>query len=379
MRLTARQLTLATLDRQLLRQRARLAAVDAVERIVAIQAQEPASPYIALWTRVVDFDPNDLDRAFADRAVVKATLLRITLHAVSAADYPDFHDAMQPTLRAARLDDTRFTRGGLTPAEADAIIPALRTFLSEPRTNAEVDAWMNERLGEQPRTGVWWAYRQVGPFLHAPTGGPWSFGLRPAYVAAPERAPGELREALQTLIRRYLEGFGPATVADIGKVALIYRSLLREALDGIVDTLDRHEGPDGAELYDMPGARVPAEDTPVPPRFLPMWDSILLAYADRSRIIPPEIRGAIIRRNGDTLATVLVDGQVAGVWRPVEDGIEVTALRPIPANAWDALDGEARALRTFLADRDPTVYRRYARWWTTLDGVEVQVLGGGTT
>src|SRR5689334_11043187 len=98
--LTERALNRATLDRQLLLVRARLAVPDAVRRIVAIQAQEPASPYLALWSRVAGFDPRDLDAAFADQTVVKATLMRMTLHAVHAADYPDFHDAMQTTLRA---------------------------------------------------------------------------------------------------------------------------------------------------------------------------------------------------------------------------------------------------------------------------------------
>lgn len=342
---------------------------------MAVQAQEAASPYVALWTRVEGFDPADLDRAFADRQIVKATLMRVTLHAVAASDHAVFHDAMQPTLRAARLGDTRFTRGGLTPAEADAIVPELRTFLEEPRMNAEVDAWLDDRLGERSRAGIWWAFRQVGPFIHAPTGGPWSFGLRPSYVAAPDRQPGDQRSALQVLIRRYLEGFGPASVADMAQFGLLYRSLLREALDGIVGTLRRFTGPDGTDLYDVPDASLPSEDTPAPPRLLPMWDSTLLAYADRSRIIPPDLRGQVIRRNGDTLPMILVNGHVAGIWRPVDGAIEVTALRPISEDAWEGLDTEARAIRVFLADRDPLVYRRYARWWTNIQGVEVRLLG----
>jgi winged helix DNA-binding protein len=116
-------------------------------------------------------------------------------------------------------------------------------------------------------------------------------------------------------------------------------------------------------LYDVPGATVPAEDTPAPVRLLPMWDSILLAYSDRSRVIPADDRKQITRMNGDVLPTVLVDGQVAGVWRSVEGGVEITAFRPLPKAIWTELTAEAAALRNFLADRDPACYSRYNHWW----------------
>ena len=105
-----------------------------------------------------------------------------------------------------------------------------------------------------------------------------------------------------------------------------------------------------------------------------MWDSILLAHADRSRIIPPEYRKLVTRSNGDVLPTLLVDGYVAGVWRPVEGGIKVTAFHRLADDAWEGLEGEACALVAFLANREPAVYRRYARWWAELPSAEVRVL-----
>ena len=107
-----------------------------------------------------------------------------------------------------------------------------------------------------------------------------------------------------------------------------------------------------------------------------MWDSILLAYADRSRVIPPDYRKLVIRINGDCLPTLLVDGYVAGVWRPVEGGIEATAFHRLSDEAWGGLETEARALVAFLADRDPAVYRRYTHWWKTLPNAEVRLLPG---
>src|SRR3954471_19983172 len=168
MRLTARQLNRATLARQLLLQREPVPVVDAVHRVVALQAQSPASPYLALWNRVAGFDAAALDAAFADRSIVKASLMRITLHAVAADDYPAFQHAVVNLLRAARLNDDRFKNTGLTTNDADAIVPEVLTYTAEPRTNAEMEAWLQTRFGV-PVPRLWWALRHFAPVVHAPT------------------------------------------------------------------------------------------------------------------------------------------------------------------------------------------------------------------
>ena len=373
--LTARRLNRATLARQLLLRREGLDVVDAVQRILALQAQEPASPYLALWNRIEGFDPADLDRAFADRSIVKASMMRITLHAVAATDYPPFHAAVTRSLRLARYFDDRFRQTGLTAADADALMPEVMAFAARPRTNPEADAWFEERLGPMPKPGAWWAFRQAGPFWHAPTGGPWSFGPRPSYVAAIEPSTGrDPKASMEQLVLRFVEAFGPASVKDIAQFSTIYVPPVREAVAALGDALTTFEGPDGVELLDVPGGLLPPEDSPAPPRLMAMWDSALFASTKRVRLIPPEYRGSVIRANGDTLPSLLVDGYVAGVWRPVDGGIEATAFHRLSDDAWEGLEHEAQALIAFLADRDPTVYRRYGRWWDKLPGVEVRLL-----
>jgi hypothetical protein len=374
--LSARALNRATLARQLLLERARLDVPEAVRRVVVLQAQEPASPYIALWNRVSDFDPADLDRAFETHAVVKGTSLRITLHAVHAADHAAFQEAMLPSLRASRLNDDRFRVAGMSITDVDALVPEVLAHTAEPRSNAEMEAWMDERLGVLERPGVWWAMRTYAPVVHAPTGGPWSFGPRPLYRAARDQERfGDPELALRHLVRRYLEGFGPASVADIAQCCMVKRPRVRAALEALGDEVVRVDGPATEPLYDVPGGLLPGEDTPAPPRLLGMWDETLLAYADRTRVVPEAYRKAVTRVNGDMLPTLLVDGLVAGVWRPVDDGIEATAFRPLPKDAWAGLDAEACALRAFLADREPLVYRRYGHWWSKLPEGTVRILG----
>ncbi|MEV0345568.1 winged helix DNA-binding domain-containing protein [Nonomuraea sp. NPDC050680] len=377
MRLTARQLNRAALARQLLLRRESLTVADAVRRLVALQAQEAPSPYVALWNRLIDFEAKELDVAFADREVVKATLLRITLHAVHAEDYPYFHTAMRRTLRAARLGDSRFTSSGLSIADADALLPHLAEFVASPRTSAEIEDFLKGRYGE-PKRGAWWALRTFAALHHAPTGGPWSFGARSSFLdAGTTSGPESEDESVQRLVLRYLQAFGPASVPDMAQFTLLKRSVLRLAVQALAGQIEELEGPDGAALFDVPGAPLPAEDTVAPPRLLPMWDSVLLAYSDRSRVIPPEYRTIVIRRNGDVLPTLLVDGFVAGVWRPVEGGIEATAFHHLDDEAWKGLATEAEALAAFLADRGTTVYRRYGHWWTKqLPSAEVRLLPG---
>ena len=390
MRINARALNRATLGRQMLLRREALDAVDAVCRVVALQAQHPASPYLALWNRLIAFDPAALDAAFASHAVVKATLMRLTLHAVSAGDYCAFREAMEPTLRAVMiLRGDNFTGSGHTAADADALVPELLAYADRPRTTTQMQAWLEQRLGAPLDARAWQGMRRYAPLLHAPIPpqAPWSFGTRPSYVAAqrfPVLAdPEASAAALQVLVKRYLEGFGPASVADMAQFALVQQARAKEAVKALssAGAIERLEGPGGAVLYDVPGAPRPPTDTPAPPRLLAMWDSILLAYVDRSRVIPSAYRQHVIRSNGDVLPTLLVDGYVAGVWRPVaEGGIEATAFHPLPDAVWDELAAEARSLLALLAARgDVPVYRRYDYWWATLSNlpsVEARLLPG---
>ncbi|MDX3831740.1 winged helix DNA-binding domain-containing protein [Streptomyces europaeiscabiei] len=388
-KLTARALNRATLARQLLLNREPLDVVEAVRRIVALQAQQPASPYIALWNRLAPFDPTTLDAAMTDHRLVRATLMRITVHTVHADDYVPFREAMEPTLRGSRLGDPRYRASGLTPADADTFLPPLLTYADgTPRTAAELRTWLEEHLGttasdaaSAPDTAAHRMLRHYTPLWHAPTGGPWSFDTRQSYVAASPRPsltdPDAATDGLRTLIRRYLQGFGPASVADMAQFALVQQSRIRTALQPLSEELEVLQAPDGkTPLYDLPGAPRPPEDTPAPPRLMAMWDSTLLAYADRGRVLPAEYRKFVTRMNGDVLPTLLVDGYVAGVWRPVpppegqpdgpHDGtgaIEATAFHPLPDEVWAALAEEAASLVTFLATRDPAPYRRYDPWW----------------
>jgi hypothetical protein len=365
--LTPRRLNRATLERQMLLERERVPVEDAIARLVGLQAQEPASPYLALWNRIDGFAADDLDRAFATGSIVKASLMRITLHAVLRGDYTTFHEAMVANLRASRLNDRRFRSTGLTTEDADRLLPVVLDLLAEPRTREEIELGLSDHLGRPPEPRLWWAYRTFAPIVHAPTGHPWSFGLPQRFVAGPVEPERDGPTAsLQRLVLRYLKAFGPATPEDFAQFALQKRAATRTAFDALADALVTHEGPDGTTLFDVPQGPIPEEDVSAPPRLMAMWDTTLLAYRDRSRILPERHRATVIRRNGNVLPTVWVDGFVAGVWRATEAGIEVLAFDDFSDSVWDQLASEAAGLLEFVTDRDRLVYSRYDHWWEQL-------------
>lgn len=374
--ITEQELNRATLARQMLVQREPLDVAEALRRILAVQAQTPASPYIALWNRIIDFDSADLDAELASGAVVKSNAVRLTLHVSRVKDHRMLREATEPSLRAAKLG-SKFKAAGYTVADAAVLVPKLLEFVAEPRTGAECESWLKRELGEPVNPGVWWGLRQYAPMLHMPTGGPWSFNDRPTYVA-PASVPTLLDQevadtALQAMILRYLAAFGPATIADVAQFGLVKRSRVKEAMAALDERLEGLQGP-GGTFYDVPDGLRPPADRPAPPRLMAMWDNTLLAYNDRSRVIPPHLRSLVTRNNGDVLPTLLVDGYVAGVWRHVDGRIEARAFESVSDADWDALAIEAGMLASLLDRRDAGVYSRYGHWWDRLPHGEIRTL-----
>lgn len=369
-RLTGRQLNRATLARQLLLERANLDVRAATERIGGLQAQEPASPHIGLWTRLAGFEPADLDRALAQRSVVKGTLMRSTLHIVSAADYLHLWPAVVPRLGSSRRQDRA------TPPNAKrlaALKARAEALTAEPRGLGELREHLGDADGMAPDEVLWWIRRSVA-FAHAPSEVPWSFGRRPRLAHALPWLGADgwptTDEALEHVVRRYLGAFGPATAADLSQWSGLSVGTVRPGIAALdsAGELRRFSDERGRELLDLEGAPLPDADTPAPPRLLPMWDSTLLAFADRTRLISDADRRVVIARNGDTLPTFTVDGVVAGLWwAAAEPGgrthILIEPFRP-PLAIGDArvLEEEGERLADVVAPLEPTVYARYQGW-----------------
>ena len=362
--LTQDELNRATLARQLLLERSPLEPVAAVEQVGGLQAQEPGAPYVALWARLRGFEAAALDRAILERRLVKAGLQRGTLHLVSAADYLRLQPAIRVTLQGlAAQDQFRNAEVG----DIESLREAALAFADRPRDNAAMHDHLEALASAEGRTAadVWWRIRREGPFIRTPLDVPWSFGRRPAYVAARAWLNGSFVDeavSLAHLIRRYLGALGPATVADLRAWSHVSTARLRPAIQALPDVIELRDDA-GRAMLDLPDAPRPPADTPAPPRFLAMWDGVLLGHADRSRVLPETYRKAVISRNGDVLPTFLVDGRVAGLWWVEPDGKRTRiALEPfgrISRAAQRALDDEAERLRALYEPLEPRLFGRY--------------------
>ena len=350
--LSRRELNRALLARQLLLRRARLSVPRAVERIGALQAQFPPSPYIALWSRLDGFRREQLARAIERRQVVKATLMRTTLHQVSARDYL----AYAGLFRATRLAEMRrrAERSDIPADVARLTKKVLAHASTEPRSRPELLALLDLpklRIDDPRPWIVWYLLVSECELVHSPESSAWrhntaggKFSPAPVWLGG-SGADGE--EAAEHLVRRYLAAFGPATRADVAQWTGLPLARLEPALARL--ELRRFRDERGRQLVDLPRAPLPPPETEAPVRFLPMWDSSLLAHDDRTRILPEEHRKTVIRRNGDVQPTFLVDGFVAGTWRRIDSLVELEPFAPLSARARRELGREAAALAAFHA------------------------------
>lgn len=338
--LSQRELNRTTLLRQLLLRREQLSPVRAVERLAGLQAQLPPSPYLALWARLEGFERASLERALRRRQVVKALLMRATMHLVSARDYP-YLDA---AVREART----LVRARGTERPPDALVERVLALTRErPRTRAEI----MEALGFDSRTQDVHEIRTYSWIIalarleQTPECALYGFRGSPRYEPAAHEHP-PLDEALAYTVRRYLAAFGPAARGDVSQWSGVPVRELERGLEAL--RLRRLRDDAGRELLDLPRAPLAAADAPAPPRLLPRWDELLLAHKDRTRVLPEEYRKTVIHKNGDVQQTFLVEGFVAGLWRREGERVVLEPFAPLPRAARRELEDEARRLQAWL-------------------------------
>jgi len=355
--LTPRALNRALLARQMLLEPATIEPATAVSDLVGMQAQAPLAPYVGLWSRLVDFDPGQLARGLVERRLVRASLMRSTIHLVTGDDARGIRPLVDPVLgRGFRSSPFARDLEGLDLAELLAV--GRDIIERRPSTRATLGARLAERWPGRPADSLVYAITYLVPCVQVPPRGVWGRTGPPAWTTmdawlgrSPVRDP-----SIDDLVVRYLGAFGPATVMDVqawsgltGLRSVVER--LRPGLETFRDERDR-------ELFDLGNAPRPEPDVPAPPRFLPEYDNVLLGHADRSRIIPPGRRIPLPPGNGATRGTFLLDGMFAGEWRIRRDvsraTMTISPFEPIAAATRAALEDEASRLLAFVADRaDP--------------------------
>ncbi len=354
--LTLRQLNRATLARQMLLAREKLSTVKAVERLGGMQAQEPKPPFIGLWTRVSEFRREDLRQTLRDRDVVRATLMRATLHLMSARDY----SALRMTLQPVMMQAIRVLGDRAAGLELEALLPVARRLLhSEPRNFNELRSVLQWEFPEVNERALGYAVRTHLPLVMVPTEDRWAFPSVADFTLAETWLGAPLSEdaAPQALALRYQAAFGPATATDVQTWSGLQG--MKTVLDGMRPRLRSFKDERGRELFDLPEAPRPDEEVAAPPRFLPEFDNLVLSHADRTRVLADAHRGLVVTKNLRVRATFLLDGFVRGTWaterKKAAATLHITPFEALPRGAANELANEGEALLRFVED-DATTF-----------------------
>ena len=323
-----------------------------IERLVGLQAQEPRDPYVALWSRIDGFRPEELEGLIENRKAVRTTLMRGTIHLFTARDAL----ALRPPLAA--VPERLFQSGSpfgrrLADADTGEIVAAGRALIEEePRTRAELRRLLGARWPDRDAEAMAYAVAYLLPLVQIPPRGLWSRSGRAtwanleAWVGHPLGSDTSPDRA----VLRYLAAFGPASTKDVAAWSGLtgVRAILERLRTGLRTFRDEN----GAELFDVPDAPLPDPDAPAPVRFLPQYDNVFLSHADRARIVDPDDRPRLGFGDGRFVSQVLVGGFIRAVWR-LEDGtIVVRPARRLAKKDAAAVTAEGRRLASFLGGGD---------------------------
>jgi hypothetical protein len=350
--ISRQELNRATLARQLLLERAAMTPTAAVAQLIGMQAQEARPPFIGLWSRLQDARRDEMIRAINERELVRATLMRGTIHLFSAADYRAFRPAIQPVLDSAMSVLGARSEG----LDVERVLPAAYTLLAEgPLPFNDIRDRLQAQFPMMNDRALGFAVRMLIPLVVIPAEHRWGylanspFGLAEDWIGRCD--PPDL--ALQELIRRYLGAFGPATVTDAQTWLGI--SGLKPTFAALRPDLVVFRGERGKEYFDLPNAPRPPAETPAPVRFLPDFDNLLLSHADRTRVIADDHRRIVYQKgNLRLLPTFLVDGVIAGMWRSErkrkDATLTITPFAPLSPATQRALAEEGEGLIRFIED-----------------------------
>ena len=325
--------------------REEMPVLDAVDRLVGLQAQDPKPPYVALWSRLHAFRGEDLGRLLLDRGVVRISLMRCTVHMVTSRDCLTLRPLVQPVIERT-LAGSLWSRG-IAGIDRAALTAAGRALVEEqPRTTAQLGRELAPLFPAYDARSMAYAMHTYAPLVHIPPKGVWGRSGQTTVTTAESWLGSPMGPAapIEGVIRRYLAVFGPASVMDMQAWCGLTR--LRDGFERLRPQLVTYRSERGTELFDLSDITLPNPDTPAPVRFLGEYDNVLLGHADRTRIASDEDRRRMMNVNR-FFATFLLDGRVAGRWGILREKGSAT-LRLIPfarLSQQDALAVEEEAAR----------------------------------
>jgi hypothetical protein len=356
--LSRRALNRALLERQHLLQRSKSSVASEIERLVGMQAQIPTDPYIGLWSRLAGFRTDELSALMTERKAVRLSLMRATVHLVTARDALRLRTIIQPVLERSLYTSSPFGRQ-VKDVDIAALLKLARSLVdARPLTTAELGAILHKRWPKRDKDSLAYTVRYLLPLVQVTPRGVWGASAQPRVTSLEGwlGKPLDPDPSPDPAILRYLAAFGPATIADARAWSGL--SGLREVFDRLRPRLRTFRDAAGRELFDVPGGPLPDPDAPAPPRFLPVYDNVLLSHADRSRVIPEGRRWWSAGGEAGTFGTALVDGFFAGRWKIARgrDGarLRVAVFSRMSGAERNRLADEGARLLEFVAPEEKT-------------------------
>ncbi|QSI33857.1 winged helix DNA-binding domain-containing protein [Variovorax sp. RKNM96] len=352
--LSQRALNRATLARQMLLERRKATALQAIEKLGGLQAQAPNPPYIGLWSRLEGFRREQLADALKKRRIVRMSTLRATLHLMAASDALAWRPLLEAVHQRGLSGEHSRALEGIDRA---AVVKAGWALLEGgPLTSTELGQALALRWKDRSPASLAALIRNNVPLVHLPPAGNWNSHqnaqLQPIGQWLGESAADVTPATQEDLLLRYLAAFGPATLADAGAWSGL--TGWKAVAERLRPQLRVFTGEQGQELFDLPRAPRPDPDTPAPPRLVAEWDNLLLSHADRSRVLSESHRARVFTINGIVRGTVLLDGFVAGTWK-IERAKGTATVVLEPFTRWSKADRlgveeEAMRLLAFATD-----------------------------
>ena len=329
----------------------------ALEYLVGLQAQAPRPPYIALWSRLEGFDPDELGRMLLERRAVRMALMRSTIHLVTTPDAVYLRPLTQTAVEKGFAGYRRYLEG----VDLDKVADAGRILVERtPLTFADIGTALGRRWRSREPRALAHAVRALVPLVQVTPRGVWGAGGPAAHTTLKAWTGRDIRRRAdpRDLLLRYFRAFGPASVADAQTWSGLTR--LREPVASLGSKLRIFRDEQGRELFDVPDGHLPDEDRPAPVRFLGEFDNALLSHADRGRIMSDDHRKRVAQRAGMVPGAVLVDGFFAGVWRLERRGSQrvlvIEPYRRLLKREQGEVTEEAESLFSFLAPGlDPAI------------------------
>jgi uncharacterized protein YcaQ len=332
-----------------------------VSDICGVQAQLMSAAELALWARVEGLTQEDVAHAlWSDRSLVKTWCMRGAAHLLVATDLPIYVGGL--LRRGLRREREWVARYGISESEMDSMVKAIVEALSEGAlTRKELAESVAARLGAKTRR--WVEHSWGGIVKQACLQGLVVFGPNRAQEITfvrrdkwlPQLKDLPVEEAENMLLKHYLHGYGPASLADFAAWAGMTVGDATPILKRISGKIVEVKVGDRAYLMlreDLATLeKMNESEKQYSVRLLPSFDPFMLGHKDKGHLVDKEYYKRIYRKAGWLSPTILINGKAEGVWVYKKKGkclhIAIEPFHTLTKNVKDLIEEEARSLADF--------------------------------